>query len=502
MEFSKKFRILLVVLLVLSIANLLLINDIMHVWDGAEATLLWDALHGSGAHFWPKGIIAAMGIDDDSFPFMQRLPSVLLFMTALASFLGMGIQAFGNRLSLMTVFTALATFSLLAIAKVATGDIYVFFFQVLAVMSLIRFLKAPSLVWRIFFYISTLGAISAHPVSSSILLLGFSAFLHWRHVQGKNIWKLQAYVAVAVALAAVFVVHPSGWWKGYSYFGFPEGNYLKFLLWSLVGLLPFTGFLLGGLRDIVYKIRKGEEMATIIGALILFGFLGQSFWFVLGLVMLIARQFDAYAHPNYPFRGWVRTGAVLHLLGAFVVCIVLMLRGITEFGGTGFRMGMLFSIAYWSLGVFSMVGLISNEPKKHWSWYTGGILLSSTLSIFILLMTIVPLLESKVQLSDQMNERLSTLTTNFPNKNIVIYNGELSSFPGLAAELAARNNQVSYQYSDANNASSSQAINIMPIQESDYAHLNADSLNTFKSWRTYFNEEYWLILDADTTLEK
>lgn len=392
MEISSQFKFFLGACAVLIAISLFLLNDIMTIWSGAEAAFLWDILSDAKAKAFPVSLVANVIEPTSLFPFWFRIIGIVLFISSIVRFYFVAHPFLGKKTVLLTSALIGASFLIPVLAKLATLDIWVFAFHFTAFFTLIRYLKEPKIGWQLLYYFLIAISLLIAPISSLIFLLGTATFIWWKHPQGKRLVKLNPWFSIGIQAAIFYFSGLLQWQGNWQIFSFEGATIGKYLLYNLIGILPFIGFVIAGLRDLAYKAKKKEELAIIIMALLLFSLLALSPVLQVGLALIAAKQMLVFYDKNYPFKNWVRTGTILHLVFAFMVSVALMLGGYSYFGALGFRSGLIFCFMYWAIGLIGVFGLYGGENRK---MLIGGPILSGVLSMFIFWMQLYPLIESR-----------------------------------------------------------------------------------------------------------
>ena len=191
--------------------------------------------------------------------------------------------------------------------------------------------------------------------------------------------------------------------RSYWFWGGRPLAYLAFLGYSILSFLPITGWFLAGVRDLIYKVRRGEQAARLYTAGLFISFITQSLVFPLLLALLAGKQMQLYFRAeNYPWRDWARGGAVVHLVFAFVGAFVALLFGGISFSGEGFRAALGMAAAYW---IFSLLGVIGLYGEKR-DFALGGSLLAGLLGVLFFWVQVYPYLETErdwpTELVDQL----------------------------------------------------------------------------------------------------
>jgi hypothetical protein len=370
------------------VINMLVMNDFASLWDGAEAALARGGAGGESPLHLPAMIQKLLWNAAGGNLFIYRLPGTIWLLGAAAGLYFLARPLFGQRTVILTLLVAGASLGIPQLAKVATADAGLLALHTIAFVLLLRYLKQPRTVWRIAFYGAVLLAGLIHPFSTLILFCAGPAVLYFRHPQGKRLWALQPWAAAIVAFGIAWLTGSVQWNPPWLLANFPSAPYWVV---ALLGFLPFTGFVLSGLRDYIPKLRKGDETALIIIAWLVAGLLAGSSVAGIALALLIARQMDAYFHPNYPFAAVVQTGAVLHLILIFFAAMGLMLGGLYYFEGVGFRAGLAVGAAYWSMSFLGVIGLYGRQRRLA----IGGPILAGALAVLLFWLQAFPLLESR-----------------------------------------------------------------------------------------------------------
>ena len=368
----------------LFLANLLVANDLAGIWDPWEA---WNILHwGSAAaselsptqYLW-SWLDDWMGLQ----LFWLRLPSALILFAGFAWWYYWGKSIFGKRTSWNVLLVMASSFALLFCGKLAVNDAWLLVFQWINFLCLIRFLKGASHSWAWWYYLTFFFGAWIHPWSMVVFCLIGGALLRFFHPDGKVLDRLWLWLFLAVFLFTS--PKTSGFVLAYGH-----SSYWQYLLILFLGLLPWTGFLVASLADLVCKLRRGEEMALISCALLIAALAAQSLVLTGALALLIARQLSAYFQRNYPFKAWVKGFAILHLLCSFFLITYFLLSAYAIRGGVGFRSAMAAGAIYWMLTFIGVLGLYSFRPRL----VLGGMAWGGMLGFLLFWIQVFPILES------------------------------------------------------------------------------------------------------------
>lgn len=370
----------------LLLANLLVMNDFTSLWGGAESWLAWRSLSGESG-LAPHELFMGWIMGEGPIPhFWIRLPGVVIFILSLALYWGITQRLFGAEVLRSTLLILSASLLLPNLAKLATGDIWAMASQWLAYALLIRYMKQPSLLWRAAFYLALLCAVWVQPINALIFLMGSSALLYFLHPQGKRLWGLNPWLAGVLAFTGLYFSGMASLGQESFLVGFRTG---RFLLWNLIGILPFLGFVLAGLWETAQRLGRREELAILNAAALIFAFVAHSLALQGLLALLAGRQLKNYFDPNYPHEPVVKAGALLHLVAAFCVLTLLMMGSFFQFRALGFRAALAAGGIYWMLSFIAVIGLFG--PNRRYLY--GGILLGGLLLTTLFWLQLNPLVE-------------------------------------------------------------------------------------------------------------
>lgn len=369
----------------LFLANTLVMNDLTSLWDGAEAWIAWLAVQQETGRALHEAVLPAMygqGL------FWFRLPGAVLLVLAMLLYAWISGRLWGQEATAFTLLVLGASLLLPNLAKLATGDIWAMATQWLAFATLLRFLKQPRLLWQALFYLLLFAALWVQPINAFVFLVGLSVYLYFAHPQGRNLARLQPWLAAPLAGAALYALGMLSFDFESFVIGFRSG---RFLLWNFLGLLPFWGFWMAGLWESLLRARRGEEMARINLGAFIFALLGHSLALQGVLALLIAKQWQGFSQAAYPHRPLVLAGSVLHLVGALFAAILLMIAAFHEFGPVGFRAGASLAGAYWMLSFVGAIGLLGGNRR----YLLGGTALAGLLATTFFCLQINPLVEGR-----------------------------------------------------------------------------------------------------------
>ncbi len=395
------------------LAALLLRADVITVWPGAEGYALDHALSnqrgGSMLSFlyhqlFPLG----EGIDAETqavWLFPRMLSALAVLATAVFTYRFAG-KLFGKSAISLGLVCAGASLFLPFFGKVATPDALAllgqagFFWTILLAGADKE--KNHLLPAGIFLL---LGGIAA-PLST--LVFGLATILTGRLLMGGGKQWMLLLTLLALPLIVLMLQGNQGI-RSYWFWGGQPLAYGKFIGYTLFGMAPLSGWLLGGIRDLVYKVKRGEQTSRLLAAGLGIGLLTQSLVFPLILALVAGKQMQLYFREgNYPWKDWVRSGATVHLIFAFIATVVLLSQVSISFPGPGFRAALGMGAAYWIFSLFGVLGLYGDRRD----FALGGSVLSGLLVTLFFWVQVYPYYEATrnwpTRIAQQMEVKLPT----------------------------------------------------------------------------------------------
>lgn len=395
------------------LAALLLRADVITVWPGAEGYALDHALSnqrgGSMLSFlyhqlFPLG----EGIDTETqavWLFPRMISAVAVLATAVFTYRFAG-KLFGKSAIALGLICAGASLFLPFFGKVATPDALAllgqagFFWTILlAGADKENNYLLPAGIFLL------LGGIAA-PLST--LVFGLATIFTGRLLMGGGKQWMMLLTLLALPLVVLLLQGNQGV-RSYWFWGGQPLAYGKFITYTLIGLAPLSGWLLGGIRDLVFKVSRGEQMSKLLAAGIGIGLLTQSLFFPLLLALVAGKQMQLYfREEHYPWRDWVRSGATLHLIFAFIATVVLLSQVSISFPGPGFRAALGMAAAYWIFSLFGVIGLYGDRRD----FAIGGSILAGLLVTLFFWVQVYPYYEATrgwpERIARQMEVKLPT----------------------------------------------------------------------------------------------
>jgi len=411
-----KFFIGLAALLVLF--NLLIANDYVTIWEGAEATMVLqaqqetlgaDAMTSSDRAFLPSKVVevvySLLGFD---IAYLRYISVLVLLLT----FLGIyhwGRKIFGDEASLLTLLVAGASFMLVNVAKMVTADSWLFAAQSLFIIFLILYIKQPIIKWMIGVVVMLLLGLLIEPISMLIWSMGLAVYFYFQHpnkTAAKGIL-LKAILPVTL-LGLVFLLTQGVHSNEIFLLGYGQIGYGKYLLFTFLAILPWLGFLIAGFLDIFMKVKKREELAIISVGWLIFGLMSMSMVLQFLFAYLIAKHVLAYLRKPYPYEGLVKSVSLFMLLLSFIGITLMLIGGWQQLGEGGYLSLLAVGAVYWVFGFAGAMGLFLKEKR----FIIGGFALSALLVTFAFWGRLYPLVEKFRDLPQQLvNESLESSGT-------------------------------------------------------------------------------------------
>lgn len=342
--------------------NALLLNS----WLAPQFFGEWPMVAAARNPQWLSGGLAVWitaGMDALFGGAMQgwRLPGVLLLLLTAALAWTESKKVFGEQLASLSLLVLSAGWLLIWSTKFASSDLYLFAFHWMAAIYLLLYLKRPQAETGLGFFLAlALGTLVA-PQAMLVGVFLLVVLLRVWHQQGKQLDGLYWYIWLPILLGGVI------YWQGWTWqipFSLFNGMHLQELWgWQILAYLPFIGFFLAGLWQMILRLRQGEELARILAILILVGWLSGSLLAEWAFALLIAQQLLNYLHPHYPYQAIVKAGSIFAMLGVFALGAWTMMTGYYYLGAPGFRAAMATSTMYWIPGFFAIVGLYGQNLR-------------------------------------------------------------------------------------------------------------------------------------------
>jgi len=387
---SARFRIFAFAVGVLFLINLLFWNGAASLWSGGEAALWWKSHQAGNEAGLPGWWVSKLNLTAGDLAHARWFSGGLLIV-GLLLFNWIGQKIFKQERVILSLLVMASSILLPNFGKLASADIYLFLAHFGGYLSLVLYLKQPNRTWQGLIYIFLLFGLVVHPLSTLLFWIVLVTWLWRKHPAGDKIaslylWALGPTLGLILLLLGFLPLNPPGF-----VFSVNQFPILKFFLYSLVGMAPFLGYLFGGLRDNAMLLKKGEEQAVVHTGGLLAGLLAFSLSWQAFLALLVAKQMEVYFKDNYPFRDWVKTGSLVHLVLVFAFAFALLYNGFIYFEGDGYRAGVAMTGSYWALSFVGVIGLYGiRRPLA-----VGASLLSGLIGMVFFWLQLYPLMETK-----------------------------------------------------------------------------------------------------------
>jgi len=411
---SNRLRLFFAATIFLTLANLLVVNDWMTFWNGAEANLLL-AVQDAQGFFLPVSGVEFFANSFGFSAFAVRLPGIVLFLLTIGGFFLFGKKIFGTE-SLQYTFLVLgSTLLLVNLSKFVTADIWLFAMQTLAVLALVRYLKEPQLQWQIALFTCTTLAALVQVWSTLVLTIGLATYLYFLHPQGKRLGQSYLWALWLVLLPIFYFRDTLQTINEYFFLDFSWSSIGNYFLLNGLSILPWAGFFLAALWHMFKRLQKQEELAIITGGWFIVALLAQSLAVQAVIAIIVAKQVIGWRDKNYPYGNIVKTGALLQLIGFFLAAMVGLIGGYLRFEGLGYRVVLSVSAAYWIWSFVGTLGLyLNNRPS-----IISGMTISGMLAMLFFWLQFYPAWENYRSLPKRAVAEASKLA--YQNKSATLY---------------------------------------------------------------------------------
>lgn len=378
----KSYKFFLIFIAFFVVVNLLIMNDIATVWSGAEAYNFFTAtIHSIIQHPLQGLMVLSQSLGDAQVFAMRSFNGLLLLLGGFGVY-QIGRKIFGTPVIFSTLLVAATSLLLVNIAKLATGDIWLAVCHTLAVFTQIRYLKTTVNKWR-WAHTFLLGiSIWLAPAQTAIFFLCFSVLLYLFHPQRKPIIELLQWITIPFFLGVIYIIDYHMFFSTNAVLGTlnhpSQSHHFYWLIFA--GTLPWIGFVLSGLFQIVKRLGKREEFAILMGSWLVAALVMKSLSIIWLFAIIAAKQLENYQLPNFPKiqENIIKTFSLLNLIAAFCGAIYLMLNMFYIFEAPGFRAAMFTGAVYWMPLIFGVIGLYGKNDKLIRAGFaTAGVLVTS-----------------------------------------------------------------------------------------------------------------------------
>lgn len=468
----------------LSLAQLVVGLDYITIWPAAEAEVIWSGVNSLPADSFITAFLGVIPTDSPYWLLAYRLPSLLFYLLGIGLFFQWGKSLFGSRTVELTLLVGAASLLLPVLAKIASLDSWRFGLELGFWLALLHFTKNPSRRWLL--WSSLLGGLAILVGSWATLVL----FVIWQVAyyriltpENENLKKQlgKPFVIIYLVFGLSYLLSLSlGYNRSLSdfyYFHFLELGHLKFFGYALLGIAPFIGFTLAALRDLFYKVKRGEELSQLLLIGLIGSFLTLSLVFPFLLIFLTAKQVENYFKvPNYPWQDWVRGGQVLHLILVFFVAALTLLGGFIQFQNDGFRAVLGCSAAYW---MFSFVGVIGVYGVKR-DYVLGGMTLAGLVALLFFWIQVYPFAHLQRNWPQRLQVQIEKIAPNA--KTIGIDEEDLTTLP-----LAPYLQRAGYAIENT----TTQRDQLLLIRRLEVADSTSQPKVEIKGWPWLWGTERW-----------
>ncbi|THH40595.1 hypothetical protein [Neolewinella litorea] len=387
------------------LAALVVRLDVITAWPGGEGYALALSLDAGWSDYLPAAVNRALmplgaAVNDNPdapFLFPRLLSAFWLVLAAFFTYRWTG-RLFGKTVASLALLCAGASFFLPFFGKVATADT-------------LALLGHSGMLWSVLLYglandkkkmlpfavFALLGAIAA-PISTLLLSLMLVVLAVFQRTDYN--WQTPAAVAVGISCVVLALQGPQGA-STYWYYGQEDSRVLDLLFYGLLGMLPLAGWVVAGFRDLVFKGRQFEQFSLLIIMALVVTLLAQSLLFMYLVALVAGKQMQLYfQEPNYPWKDWVKSVSVLHLVLAFGAAFLLLAGGGVAFPGAGFRAALGMAGAYWIFSLLAVLGIFGDRRD----FAIGGSVLSGLLTVMFFWVQVYPYLEVERSWPDNLLE--------------------------------------------------------------------------------------------------
>ena len=376
--------------MIIFLFNLTLMTDFVWLWQGPETLLANDVISQHYNSFLSQ-IVSQFSAGDPLNLVGFRLPGLLITVIGLMGIVLITRKILGNDFTLLLCLTIANCYLVMAFSKVASADAWTLVSQSIGILSMIRFIKTPTLIWRIINYLSIATAVWFNPIMSSVLFIVIPSVYYLFLSNGKQLWKLGPWNIVFVTLGMYYFTGQNNWLASDHYLSWGQSGFGWYLLVIFVSYLPLQGFFIAGIVASFKNIKKKEEFSLYFLPWLIIGLLIQSPSVVVVMAIFITKHLQDFFVKNYPYGNYIRVYSTIHLITFFFAAALLMLGGFFVFRGTGFRSGLSFSFVYWVLSFILVIGVFGKNRR----FIYAGAFLSGLLSTTICCVQIFPLFENQ-----------------------------------------------------------------------------------------------------------
>lgn len=383
---SKSFRAFLFICVALYLANLFFGNGLLHLLDPWEADFLRYATGTDEISSLPaliqRQLIDSFGPDTN----MLRLSGLGIFLFAIFAFVSLSRPLWGRDTLLAFFLVVAASPILVCLLKLCNPDVWLTSIYLISIPLLLRALKQSDWLWSLGFGLMIMVAGSIHPINALIWTSCWILSLAFLHPDGKKIWNIKfLWPLLILILQYLFFSEGEGWlfhWGKIS----PALSILVFIGMAIV----WMGFLLGGFRDMIWKLRKKEEASILFFCWLIAGLATMSPALGLLFCLLVAKQLQLFFQKKYPWENWIKTGAVITLVFFFLVAMALIYNNYDSFGKGVLGNTLVVVFLFWATAFWSIIGIFSKDR----TWIVGGKVFTGLVPFFMAIILLLPYWET------------------------------------------------------------------------------------------------------------
>jgi len=476
---SSQYRFFTWVILFMVSAQLLVGLDYATIWSGAEIQHIWQSMGQKTTTSLSSILLGLIPETSEYWLLFYRLPGLLLYVLAAALFYRWGKSLFGQTSVQSALLVLGGSLFLPIMAKIASLDVWTMVFELATWLSILHFQKEASKKWLLKIALFGSLAVLFGQIQSVGLLLVWQVLYYRMSASSNEQFKSHfakpfVIIYLVFAISYIFMGHST---RESYYFNAFDFKYHQFLLFSLLGLAPFIGFCMASLRDLVYKLKRGEELAKILAIGLVGSFLTQSLVFPFLLVFMTAKQMQHFfQQPNYPWHNWVKTWQVLHLITVFIAVVLALIGGFASFQTDGFRAVLGCSFAYWMFSFVAVIGLYGFRRD----YVIAGMTLAGALALLFFWIQVYPFLHLKRNWPERMVIQLEKLED---VKTLTVDNESLCIAPYLKrADFEVLNTEKD----------TTSALQVYKISEQD---TSSTPIIKIEGWSGLWQEGTWGVSD-------
>lgn len=383
MDAEKRIALLFIAGLVIS--NLFVGNSTNPLWNTPESLSVWEAIRHQPSNaytLWLSGWVNLAGAD----LFWIRAANAAILLLAVGGYYQVTKPLFGARSLAWQGLVLMASLIFPWLLKFSTADWFLVATHAMSWALLLRYQRQPK--WHFALMAHGMMALAATVYWLGTALLFTVLFLGWwwRFKNTRRLWALAPWGALAM-LPLMLSIQPNLFSPAQQlWLSWGNGMLKMPWVWSIIGFLPWLGFLLAGLADQWSRARKQEPLATHHLIWLTAAFAAGTATMLLPLAVIIAKQIDQFTKEQYPFRGILRAGQILHLLTIMAAIFIVLVQGVSS-SSDQIVLGLTFlALVYWIGTMISIFGTFGNNKRMA----IGAIVALTMLSTYVYWLWVSP----------------------------------------------------------------------------------------------------------------